>query len=68
MINAEGVVKQDNRPGKNDSKSTKYEIQFKIKQLKMIVNQKIVKQLVWLINDTKLKKIKKVTQMVMNEL
>lgn len=34
----------------------------------MIVNEKIIKQLVWLINDTKLKKLKKISQTVTNEL
>lgn len=43
MINAQGLVKEDNRPVKPGSKSTTYEISFKIKQLKMILNEKIVK-------------------------
>lgn len=37
MINAEGLVKEDNRPNK-PNKATNYEITFNIKQLKMIVN------------------------------
>lgn len=35
MINAEGIVKEDNR---FSDKGTRYEISFAVKQLKMILN------------------------------
>lgn len=51
LINAEGVVKEDNRV-KTSSKITKYEISFNIKQIKMVLNEKIVKQAVWFMLET----------------
>lgn len=52
MINAEGVVKEDNRAAKPNNKVTKYEISFSIKQIKMVLNEKIVKQAVWFMRET----------------
>lgn len=52
MINAEGVVKEDNRAAKPSNKVTKYEISFSIKQIKMVLNEKIVKQAVWFMRET----------------
>ncbi len=38
MINAEGIVKEDNRSSTKTNKITKYEVLFNIKQIKMILN------------------------------
>lgn len=51
LISAEGLIKQDNRI-KATSKITKYEVSFNIKQIKMVVNEKIIKQAVWLTKET----------------
>lgn len=51
LINAEGLIKEDNR-GKSNSKVTNYEVSFNIKQIKMVLNEKIIQEAVWFMKET----------------